>query len=73
LRALRIAPRPRFSRRPAAERPQILHQRRRDEFHAGLNGLDNKPSLRAKRSHPGWRRPRSSCPASSRASRRRPW
>ena len=36
LRALRIAPRPRFPRRPAADRAQILHQRRRDELHAGL-------------------------------------
>ncbi len=34
--ALRLASRPCLRRRPAADRPALLHQRRGDEFHAGL-------------------------------------
>ena len=34
LRALRLASRPCLPRRPAADRAALLHQRRRDKFHA---------------------------------------
>ncbi len=36
LRALRLASRPRLPRRAAADASALLHQRRGDEFHAGL-------------------------------------
>ncbi len=41
---LRQSPRPRLRRRPAADAPALLHQRRRDEFQAGVTGA-SPPSL----------------------------
>ena len=44
LRALRLASWPRVSRRPAANRPALLHQRRGDKLHAGRVNAPHLPT-----------------------------
>ena len=49
LRALRLASRPCVPRRPAADGPALLHQRRRHEFHAGGGARERRrPSPRVR-------------------------
>ena len=68
LRALRLASRPRLSRRPAADRPALLHQWRGDELHAGLKPLTRHDKARCMNvmSLPSERPTRTSCGPSRR-------